>query len=649
MKIASKVVPAIGAATLVVLLGQLAPPTQSFADVPSPAWTLAPVPQAGSNTTNAFSGVSCVNNAFCAAVGSFAPGAHPGQTLIQTYDGASWTINPSPNVGALENDLNGVSCVNPAFCVAVGMAFTNPSSGFDTNTLIEHYNGRTWSAMPSPNPAPGGLNRLYGVSCTTATYCVAVGSYDTGAPDTTLTLVEVFNGSSWSVMTSPNVGSLDNALNGVSCPVAQSCYAAGVFYQASGNRQTLVERLLNGAWQVMGTPNVPSDDDTLESISCSAINMCTAVGEDIPTNTTSNPLILTDTSGAWTIQPVPPQPSTQVALNGVSCLGGADCTTVGTYSNAQHRRQTLIMNEQNGPWRIQPSPNVGSGSNFMESVDCIRGEFCTAAGSNAGIGGAGESMILYHPGQLGYWLGAQDGGVFAFGTAPFYGSTGGQPSSAPMVAIQSTPTGQGYWQLRSNGGIQPFGDARSFGSPSSTQLTAPAVGMAASQSGQGYSIASANGGVYSYGDAPFYGSAAALTLHRPIVGMVSTPDGAGYWLVASDGGVFAYGDAQFYGSMGGKPLNEPIVAAASTPDGKGYWEVAADGGIFAFGDAGYYGSMGGKPLNEPVVGMAPSPSGQGYWLVASDGGIFTFGDLPFLGSTGSLTLVAPVAGMAVPY
>ena len=38
-----------------------------------------------------------------------------------------------------------------------------------------------------------------------------------------------------------------------------------------------------------------------------------------------------------------------------------------------------------------------------------------------------------------------DGGVFAFGDAQFYGSTGNLALNKPIVGITATPDGHGYW------------------------------------------------------------------------------------------------------------------------------------------------------------------------------------------------------------
>ena len=247
----------------------------------------------------------------------------------------------------------------------------------------------------------------------------------------------------------------------------------------------------------------------------------------------------------------------------------------------------------------------------------------------------------------GYWMVASDGGIFAFGGARFFGSTGTLALNQPIVAMAPTPSGNGYWLVASDGGIFNFGDAAFFGSTGALRLNSPIVGMTPTPTGRGYWLVAADGGIFNFGDARFFGSTGAIRLNKPVVGMAATPSGAGYWLVATDGGIFNFGDAAFFGSTGAIRLNSPIVGMTPTATGRGYWLVAADGGIFNFGDARFFGSTGAIRLNQPVVGMSASPTGNGYWLVASDGGVFNFGAAAFFGSTGALRLARPVVGIAV--
>jgi hypothetical protein len=189
----------------------------------------------------------------------------------------------------------------------------------------------------------------------------------------------------------------------------------------------------------------------------------------------------------------------------------------------------------------------------------------------------------------GLWLAGPDGGVFAYGTAGFFGSMGGHPLVAPVVAIAAAPDDHGYWLVASDGGVFAFGSARFFGSMGGDRLVAP------------------------------------------VVAITATSDGDGYWLAAADGGVFAFGAATFHGSIGGKGLVSPIVAMAPAPDGQGYWLVASDGGVFAFGSARFEGSTGGVDRVALAAGLLATPTGLGYWIWGQDGTVQAFGDAPDLG------------------
>ena len=67
------------------------------------------------------------------------------------------------------------------------------------------------------------------------------------------------------------------------------------------------------------------------------------------------------------------------------------------------------------------------------------------------------------PDGRGYWLVASDGGIFSYGDAYFYGSTGSITLNKPVVGMAATPSGHGYWLVASDGGIFSYGDARVLG------------------------------------------------------------------------------------------------------------------------------------------------------------------------------------------
>ena len=248
----------------------------------------------------------------------------------------------------------------------------------------------------------------------------------------------------------------------------------------------------------------------------------------------------------------------------------------------------------------------------------------------------------------GYWLVGTDGGVYAFGSAPFKGSTGDLKLNKPVVGVAPTPSGQGYWLVASDGGIFSFGDASFRGSTGGMQLNRPIVGMASTPTGAGYWLVASDGGIFAFGDAVFRGSTGSVKLNKPIVGMAPTPGGQGYWLVASDGGIFAFGDAAFAGSTGSLKLARPITGMAATPGGRGYWLAASDGGLFAFGDARFLGAarelLTSPETGRGIVAMVPTKSGGGYWQVAASGKVFAFGDAPALG--GPTGPRSPIVAMA---
>jgi hypothetical protein len=253
------------------------------------------------------------------------------------------------------------------------------------------------------------------------------------------------------------------------------------------------------------------------------------------------------------------------------------------------------------------------------------------------------------PAQHGYYLVAGDGGIFPFGDAIGYGSTGNIRLNQPVVGMAATPDGKGYWVVCGDGGIFPFGNAPGYGSTGNIRLNKPIVGMASTPDGHGYWLVASDGGIFPFGNAGGYGSTGNIKLNQPIVGMAPTPDGRGYWLVASDGGIFPFGDAVGYGSTGGIRLNQPIVGMAAAHDGHGYWLVAADGGIFPFGPSAYgYGSAGNMKLESAVVGMAVTHDGGGYWLVTARGAVLPFGDADSqaYGNTLGVALNKPILGLA---
>ncbi len=123
-----------------------------------------------------------------------------------------------------------------------------------SHVLIESWNGSIWSVTTSPNP---GRDTLSSVSCISTTNCIAVGNYFTASGNQT-GLIESWNGISWSVTPSPSPGA--NAyLYGLSCISSTGCFAVGQTFDKSNASQVLVESWNGTSWSVvLGASETPT-------------------------------------------------------------------------------------------------------------------------------------------------------------------------------------------------------------------------------------------------------------------------------------------------------------------------------------------------------------------------------------------------------
>ena len=142
------------------------------------------------------------------------PTASEGMPLVSGTQSNDWSIVSSPNTSATEhNALRGVTCVSASECWAVGYYLAENAA----QTLIERWDGTSWSIVSSPNTSTTEANVVLGVTCVSASECWAVGYYY-GLDDLiSQTLIERWNGTSWTIVNSPNTNTLTNNELGVKC------------------------------------------------------------------------------------------------------------------------------------------------------------------------------------------------------------------------------------------------------------------------------------------------------------------------------------------------------------------------------------------------------------------------------------------------
>ena len=290
--------------------------------------------------------------------------------------GPGWSVVPTPSpAGATESALFGVACSSAGACTAVGYFQASNRSA----PLAERWDGTAFSVQPVPRA--GFSSMLHGVSCPAANACTAVGAsriFTGGGEFRFVPLAERWDGTAWSIQPLPGPGVA--ALYGVSCPAVSDCTAVG----AGGSEQW------NGsAWSPEPVPSPPGAvPGTVfpRAVSCPAPSACIAVGSfSVSTSSSSGlrPLAERWDGSAWSVLPVP-TPAGGGALDGVSCSAATACTAVGGHRFSPQGLSVLTLAERwNGMvWSIQPTPTpLGAGDAGLSGVSCPAATACTAAGA----------------------------------------------------------------------------------------------------------------------------------------------------------------------------------------------------------------------------------------------------------------------------
>ena len=234
-------------------------------------------------TNTALAGVFCSSATVCTAVGRSFDAAGTQTAVAESWNGAAWKRQAvALPGGATGAELSGVSCGPATACTAVGSY--NDRSGTQV-TLAESWNGTAWHVQTTPDPTGATASALVGLSCSTAKTCWAVGhSYDTSG--TELTLAESSNGTVWKVRATPNpAGATASYIDGgVSCSARQGLQRRRCPTLTARDAQLALAESWNGtAWTVKTTPNPASAiESQLNGVSCTAGGTCTAVGYSAP-------------------------------------------------------------------------------------------------------------------------------------------------------------------------------------------------------------------------------------------------------------------------------------------------------------------------------------------------------------------------------
>jgi hypothetical protein len=335
------------------------------------------------NTSN-FADVWCITSSSCFAVGdSDASGSDQWQIKRWTVGIPGWTTQQlAAPTGAALSKLNGVSCSSASLCLAVG-DYEDDQVG-DRFALAAEWDGQDWQRLGVPKPEGAKETVLSGVFCNSGGTCVAVGGY-TDSSGVQKALAMIWNGFKWTIANVPTpAGGTVPKLSEVACATATECRAAGSYVNSSSQLKSLVAAWNGSAWSAE-TPAGPAGatSTSLSGIDC-VTTMCVAVGTYTDSGGVQQPLALHRSGGIWSVGATPkPGAALSAELRAVSCATSTTCTAVGAYKS-DRKTLPLVLGYANSTWWIHSVESADYGAVAVE----LNGASCNSTGNDCHLVGS---------------------------------------------------------------------------------------------------------------------------------------------------------------------------------------------------------------------------------------------------------------------
>jgi hypothetical protein len=607
--------------------GVLAPAALAVVSVFGAALGLAAAP-AGATTVfsqaGGFNAVSCWSASDCVAVAS--NGLTASTSDAGAADGGDWGAQATIS----GQDLDAVSCPAANTCFAMGEA-SDTTDAFETTN-----GGANWAQLGGSGLTNGSVISM---DCPSTSVCYATQSDSV--------LVTTDGGAAWTTVNEWLTTGTYSLIPEISCWSTTSCLMGGpdAGLQGSESGAYLFSTTNGGTtWNLL---TAPSGLSTMTTLSCWGAGACEVGGNNGPSAVVAS---TADTGTSWN----------SAGVGGTSSILALNCDAQGACGGLGAGTLAVVVTGSAGGGFSVSGQAAGSIGGVVGGTGAsCSGSTCALVGWSTGTPphpvATSTAVTAPPPAAHGYWLVGSDGGIFTFGSAQFYGSTGSLHLQRPVVGIVPTADRGGYWLDASDGGVFSFGDTQFYGSipglglhPAGSglpnSLNAPIVGMVPSHDQGGYFMVASDGGVFAFGDAHFAGSCPGIGgCSGAAVAVMPDASGNGYWLVTATGHIYTFGDATYYGAPG--PQSSPITSAVATPDGAGYYILDADGQVFAYGDAN--GTLGSVPAGStggfnPASAIFATSDNGGYWVADAMGDVYSFGDAPYDGGMGGTHLNGPI-------
>jgi hypothetical protein len=363
-------------------------PTEPVSFVPaqpgSAGWTVSAAPKLGTGD-NTFGSVAAVSPRNVWAVGNFLPDTTTSNqdatlSLAAHFDGTKWTSTPTPNTGPNYNTLFGAAATDKA-AWGVGVAVDDK---YNAHSLIETWDGAAWHVTPSPC-LNSQRDMLFSASAVSDRDVWAVGTQQDRAGRFS-TLVEHWDGRAWTVVPSPDPGAAGNQLFGVATDGPTSVWAVGQRNDASADRP-LVEHWDGHRWSVVATG---AGGGLLDGVAVKG-GQVWAVGQTDDAANTGRGLVLHGVNGAWTSTVLTGVGSAFSNLTGVAIADDGPWAVGTFYDSAAGRQQTLVLH--NGAVVAAPSP--GTGDAVLGGISAA-GHDLWAAGFDKAASGR-DPLLMHRP------------------------------------------------------------------------------------------------------------------------------------------------------------------------------------------------------------------------------------------------------------
>jgi hypothetical protein len=308
---------------------------------------------------------------------------------------SGWTQLQSPNTGSNDNVLAAIAANSAADIWAVGQIAPDSDPNL-TQTLIQHYDGSAWSVVVSPNVGSK-ANALLSVTANSGLAWAAGYYFDANAH--TRSLIEVWDGSAWSVVQHPQPGVLD-LLFAISALTPADIWAVGAQRQPSGVYVTLTEHFDGSAWSVVPSPSPGTTGNWLFAVQAIASDNVWAVGQKYGGGGPDQALIEHWDGSRWSVSAAPMAGSYSTLLYGITGTSDGEVWAAGDAENDQTSPATLVELRANNRWAINSTKSLSPGENHLYGITAARGGPVWAVGAYAPtVNGNLSSLIQRWDGQ----------------------------------------------------------------------------------------------------------------------------------------------------------------------------------------------------------------------------------------------------------